>query len=485
MSKSPTENPSQSGLQKRLLETGIAGTESSDEASRLLAEADASLRLGLIDQAIEHLAGAVHRDPSLRDLREALVKLYVARRQYQSAIAELWALLSPCDDPREEIRFLRYIIRLGESNPVAEERLKSILEQHNLEAPKSQDELSLQQLSIGEVEEELRVQLERRRPLSDMAQTLNIYHAATPSRVDLEQLPGAVTRSDTAAVEALAEEIALSSDDFQEQLREIDQLLDATRYEAAHKKLLVLSARYPHSTKVRGRLGVLKHVLPKSVREAARSDIHAAQTLPPWAEQAPVRPTVEMPKSALARVSAQTIEVTPVDIQEERAVKSAPPPPRSVPPPPRSIPPSPRSTPPPPPPPPSKLRLDPISEAEQALRSGIALRGSGQFDSAIAMFDKARSDAKFGAPAALHAGLCYRELDRPRDAIAVFMTGINSPTASEADLSELFYELGATHEQLGNASEAILFYQLSLGTGSVYRDANQRIKKLETTPLAT
>src|SRR3990167_5319438 len=88
--------------------TGVPG----EEAARLLADADSFLRLGLVEQAIEHLEGALRRDPALRAVREALVKLYVMKRRNKGAIAELWALVTSSEDPQQQIRYLRYIIRL-------------------------------------------------------------------------------------------------------------------------------------------------------------------------------------------------------------------------------------------------------------------------------------------------------------------------------------------------------------------------------------
>ena len=76
-------------------------------------------------------------------------------------------------------------------------------------------------------------------------------------------------------------------------------------------------------------------------------------------------------------------------------------------------------------------------------------------------------------------GVCLRDLDRLDDAILTFTKAVNLPQASESELSELFYELGATYEQLGNPAEAILYYQLALGSRGSFRDAPARIAHLQ------
>ncbi|WP_146140896.1 tetratricopeptide repeat protein, partial [Haliangium sp. UPWRP_2] len=136
-----------------------------------------------------------------------------------------------------------------------------------------------------------------------------------------------------------------------------------------------------------------------------------------------------------------------------------------------------------PPPPPPKL-AKPLPErssaaASVAFRNGVELRKRGQYAQAIGELEKVLDDPMQGARAALLLGLCFREQNRFPEAIASFMRGVNMPAAREADLSELFYELGQTHELARDPKEAVVFFQLSLGSSGGFRDAAARIHTLQ------
>ena len=78
-------------------------------------------------------------------------------------------------------------------------------------------------------------------------------------------------------------------------------------------------------------------------------------------------------------------------------------------------------------------------------------------------------DTTQGTLASLLAGRCWRPKKEWPKAIAAFMRGVNMPNASDAELSELFYDLGDTYTQLPDAKEALLFFQLAQGTGRLSR----------------
>lgn len=444
-----------------------------DEAVRLVATANSYLRLGLADKAIDHLATALRRDPSLRALREPLMKLYVSQGQHQKAVAELWALLSPCADQQEEVRLLRYLLRLDANNAVAARRLKTVLAKQQATGTNSSDDEGEPATLLGDVAADLRAYLYDNRPLSDLAQTVRRREAEQLQAVRDMRQSHAVTMPSTPEVEELAEDMALSTGNLKEQLREVDDSLRQRRHDEAQRQLWALRGRYPHSKQVRDRIKKLEQAQqsqqaqPKSVdsssKKAPASNIHAASTLPLGATAQSTR--AEQP-------GQQTIEVALEDISEEHELPSAAPP--SYPPPP----PLPKSNRP-------RTTGQSLSDAELALRNGAMLWSAGRRMQAIDLFDKARSDATCGVMAALMAGLCYREIESFDDAIESFTFAINRPEISDSDLSWLYYEFGVTYELLKNAREAILYYQLSLGATGAFRDAEQRIAGLQASLSAT
>jgi tetratricopeptide (TPR) repeat protein len=280
-----------------------APATTADEAVRLLVEADSFLRLGLLDKAIALLAKGVRREPSLRVLREHLVKLYVVQGRPKKAIAELWALLSPCENPQEEVGLLRYIIRLGGKTPAAEQRLQAILSHHQLEPPKSSDDPVEATLTASGVGKELRAYLDRHRPSMDLAQILTIPDAETQRSLNgLQHRPAEITRPNAVQGQALSEAVALSEGTLKEQLGEIDVCLQKLRYAEARRLLQTLARRHPHSKRVQARLLELEQGQPKLTPEFAISvldpaektfsaDFHAAQTLPPCSSGTPPETT--------------------------------------------------------------------------------------------------------------------------------------------------------------------------------------------------
>lgn len=265
----------------------------SDEAAQLLSDADGLLRLGLVGQAIKHLASAVRRDPSLRVLREPLVKLYLSQHQYGDAIAELWALARTSHNASGEIRYLRYILHLDGTQREAARRIEKLEGRHS---------------------------------------------------------------SDSLA----------QSDDGRQPVRVARQ---------------------------HGQAGLAES------------------------------------ESARAKPSAH-----------------------------------------------SRARVD----AASILKKGTILRSFGQLQPASLLFQTILQDEICGARATLLLGQCQRELGRIDDAIQTFLSGINRSTASEADLSELFYELGRSYERLANVEIATLYYNLAIGSAVGFRDAHDRIATLRT-----
>ena len=447
----------------------LAPTATQDEAALLISEADSFLRLGLIDKAVAHLAQALRRNPQLR-VREPLVKLYVTQRQYASAIAELWALLTPCANPQEEIRFLRYIIRLGDPDHAAERRLQDLISRRQHEPPVPPEDAAEPKLTVTAIGQDLREFLGNHRPPTDLAPTLVFTDAETQSYLNSSQPhPSATTRPNAAEVEAVAEEIALSSGGLKAELKEVDRCLQQRRTAKTLRRLQSLAMRYPHSKAVQVQLQQLQASREPPEAEAARRG--AERPAAPSGPAAGGRSTSPSASAGRPPIDRKTLEVEPDDIQEELAAPVASSPSRPQPPPP------PRTR--------QPAKSEPLSDTARAFRTGVTMRSFGQHEQALAMFEKARGDAKLCARAALMAGLCYRDLGRPSDAIASFMLGINTPEASEVNLSELFYELARSHELLAKVGEAILFYRLSLGVTGFFRDATERIAALQKFLLKT
>ncbi|HNN97303.1 MAG TPA: tetratricopeptide repeat protein [Pseudomonadota bacterium] len=497
-------------------------TPAEEDASVLVAEADSFLRLGLVDQAVDHLAAALVRNPLLRGLREPLVKLYLAQGNYKQAVAELWALITQGPHRQDEIRFLRYILRLDSHDPKVQQRLNALLEADDDDSlPDAQpDGRMAPLLSMGAVGSDLRAAVGSHRPRTDVATTVvmpaedsPLYmspgYAPAPSSRALqpsgEEEPGAqptasavhpaedgssaappasaTTRPGLAQIEAIAEEIALSSRSFRGELEEIDRCVQQGRYDDALQRLQVLASCYPHNQTVRAQLAEIERAQRATADAPAAADEDSAREgeaqLPVSTEIAAAlrslssedpSPSQTTPTLTALLTGAKkpplrtTFEVDLSDVQEVSPLRKA-----SV-----AAPSAP-----PPPPRPMRPRTSRSPDAVAAiLQAGQDLRQRGEVVAAIAEFEKVMDDTAQGTLASLLAGRCWRGKREWPKAIAAFMRGVNMPNATDAELSELFYDLGDTYAQIPDAKEALLFFQLAQGQAG-YRDAAERIARLQ------
>lgn len=507
--------------------TTLAPPSSPDEeASRLVAEADSFLRFGLSKKAVEHLQGALNRNPSLRPVRERLIKLHESQRDFKGAIAELRILLGQCSDPQEEVRFLREILRLDNQDQEAGKRLKVITGMHRVEPvyvppPSSDDDFDEPEISIGSGDDERRAAESKKTPNipasvldSHLASTSEvpiaefkkyvdkmkaeqsadgvkpqkpskqaISQAATPSDGVPEPAPSASTRPNAAEVEAAAEELALTSGTLKEELDEVDFCLQQKMYDDARRSLKALADRYPHSKTVAAKLKQLEHPNSEVVIDVDMADVH--EELIVGAHHAPAEPLPPPPalsgRSLPAPLSQRSLPAVPMSGLSASG--------RSLPPEfaqssaggasSRSLRTSQRSLPPPPPRPSRQMKTVASSDASGAFRLGVGYRNRGQYEQAIGEFEKAMGDTKRGARAALMTGLCYRDQNRTRDAIEAFKLGIHMPEVNDQDRNELYYQLGRSYELLNDVKEAIYFYQSALKKEGRFRDCADRIAALQ------
>ncbi len=496
-----------------------------EEAARLIAEADSFLRFGLAKKAMEHLQEALGRSPGLRPVRERLIKLYESQREYKTAIAELRVLLSQCSLPHEEVYYLREILRLDAQDQEAERRLKVITGMHrvNANAALAADDFDEPEISVTTTEEELRKSLAPASTTSSMATTSEVPIAefrkyveqmnapsspqmAQPTRplavnsaadvhvaIDLTEasdevpqiMPSADTNPNAAAIEAAAEELALTSGTLKEELDEVDFCLQQKMYADARRLLKALAGRYPHSKTVAAKLLQLENPRAEVVIDVDMADVHeelilsgstgfaSADSASAASRSRPPGMTARSPSSASAPNRGAGLSSQRSQPGEFAPSSSASNPST------RSLRPGQRSLPPPPPRPSRQMKTLGSADASGAFRLGVSHRNRGQYEQAIIEFEKALCDTKRGARAALMTGLCYRDQNRIKEAIESFKLGIHMPGISDNDLGELNYQLGRSFEMLFDAKEAIHFYQSAMRRDGRFRDAAERIAALQ------
>ena len=590
---------------------GQAPSQVEDEAANIIAETESFLRFGLSKRALDHLQSALGRKPELKLVRERLVKLYESQREYKSAIAELRVLLSQCSDVQEEVRYLREILRLDDRDQAAQRRLTVITGTHRIDLS-TIDEPDEPEISLGdeedaarrgwtaadrdtsevpladyrEIGESKRSQPERVEEwaANDAASTSEVPVAEFKQYVDKSKPDASLdpsrsgevrkvsrgkaapsvpdsavpvemgvqpTRPNPVEVEAVAEQMALTSGTLKEELAEVDFFLQQRSFDDAQRQINKLLSRYPHSKSVQARQTRLHDLQSQGsisdevVIDVDMDDVREEVILSPSQQSLP-----QEFASSLSSASSQASSPPPSAVSEVRRtmppsvgdVRRTMPPPtselrrtmppptgelrRTIPPPTgelrRTIPPptgelrrtlppefssqtSPASTGsmrasqrslPPPPPRPSRImkaiqlpspdllsdgvpKTVSASESSGAFRLAVSLRNRGQYEQAIAEFEKCLGDERRAARATLMIGLCHRDQNRVRDAVEAFKLGIHMPGVGDGDLAELNYQLGRSFELLNDAREAIHFYQAAMKRDGRFRDAADRIAVLQ------
>ncbi len=305
-----------------------------DEAANIIAETESFLRFGLTKRALEHLQGALSQNADLKPVRERLVKLYESMREYKSAISELRVLLSQCSDVGEEVRYLREILRLDDRDQSAQRRLKVITGTHRIDLSQF-DEPDEPEISLSDGEDEARrgftasdrntsevpiadyreiVESQRSTPeagdgwgTDDAASTSEVPVAdfkqyvdkskpdaqldpaksgenrklsprgkSEPSRPDSAvpvEMGVQPTRPNPLQVEAVAEQMALTSGTLKDELAEVDFLLQQRSLQEARGRIDKLLVRYPHSKSVQARQGRLQELLSQANSDEVVIDV--------------------------------------------------------------------------------------------------------------------------------------------------------------------------------------------------------------------
>lgn len=572
-----------------------------DEAANIIAETESFLRFGLTKRALDHLQGALNQNADLKPVRERLIKLYESMREFKSAISELRVLLGQCSDVQEEVRYLREILRLDDRDQSAQRRLRVITGTHQIDLS-TFDEPDEPEISLSEGEEEAArrgftaadrdtsevpiadyreiVESQRSKPdaedgwqANDAASTSEVPVADFKQYVDKSKpdaqleasrsgenrklsprgknessLPDSAvpvemgvqpTRPNPVAVEAVAEQIALTSGTLKDELAEVDFLLQQRSLDEARTRIGKLMLRYPHSKSVQARQGRLQELeslagsSDEVVIDVDMDDVREEVILP-----APSQ--ASMPVSVASQMSPPRSQISTPASKPVADLRRTIPPPlsppalsaqalgelrRTIPPPTgsstsgppgaelrRTLPPefatgstpssgsmraSQRSLPPPPPRPSRIMKAISLTppdalggtdgvpkevinnESSGAFRSGVSLRNRGQYEQAIAEFEKCLGDERRAARATLMIGLCHRDQNRVRDAVEAFKLGIHMPGIGDGDLAELNYQLGRSFELLGDAREAIHFYTAATRRDGRFRDSTDRIAVLQ------
>jgi tetratricopeptide (TPR) repeat protein len=110
---------------------------------------------------------------------------------------------------------------------------------------------------------------------------------------------------------------------------------------------------------------------------------------------------------------------------------------------------------------------------------GIAYKEMGLHDAAIAEFKLLTADPARRVFALTMIGECLEAQGALPDAVVRYKEALNSGPVAEAETTQLYYLLGSAFERMGDASEALYFFEKVAKRGAQFRDVARRIEALK------
>jgi tetratricopeptide (TPR) repeat protein len=110
---------------------------------------------------------------------------------------------------------------------------------------------------------------------------------------------------------------------------------------------------------------------------------------------------------------------------------------------------------------------------------GIAYKDMGLFDNAIDEFNIASGDPQKIALAKMMIGMCYVNLNRMDDAVAIYTEGLAVENLERQQELGLLYELGVTYQTMDKKTEALDCFNKVIDYDPKFADVNSRIDALK------
>jgi len=117
-------------------------------------------------------------------------------------------------------------------------------------------------------------------------------------------------------------------------------------------------------------------------------------------------------------------------------------------------------------------------DASTHLDLGIAYKEMGLFDAAIAELKAVTKDPRHEVEALTMVGECYEAKGTITEAIIRYKQALNCTPISADEMTQLYFLLGGAFDRLGDASEALYFFEKVARRDPRFRDVDRRIATL-------
>ncbi|MCA9764636.1 MAG: tetratricopeptide repeat protein, partial [Gemmatimonadetes bacterium] len=115
------------------------------------------------------------------------------------------------------------------------------------------------------------------------------------------------------------------------------------------------------------------------------------------------------------------------------------------------------------------------NDAETHYDLGLAYKEMGLWDEAIKAFDKVMANPAREVQCRLMIGLCRRDQGNPSEAVHSFKAALHAPQVNEREKLGLLYEIGITYEAMGDAREALYYFEGVLKRDAAFLDVADRV----------
>jgi tetratricopeptide (TPR) repeat protein len=119
------------------------------------------------------------------------------------------------------------------------------------------------------------------------------------------------------------------------------------------------------------------------------------------------------------------------------------------------------------------------SDADTHYDLGLAYKEMGLHEEAIKEFLLVRDTPGRAVQCYLMIGLCHLERGKLTEAVSEFKNGLYVEGINEREAMALYYELGAAYDGLGDAREALYYFEKVAKRDSKFRDVAARIDALK------
>jgi tetratricopeptide (TPR) repeat protein len=110
---------------------------------------------------------------------------------------------------------------------------------------------------------------------------------------------------------------------------------------------------------------------------------------------------------------------------------------------------------------------------------GIMEKTMERYDAAIEHFKALLADSKREVFALSMIGECHEALGDSAEAIRCYQDALKRPSATAAEATQLYYQLGNVFHNLGDQSEALYYFERVYKRDATFRDIQQRLTKLK------